>query len=213
MDEQYDGFIDILVNRMVEMLSYNTEPEAGTPAQSGVVDRSFALTLSAWVAHLLQTSEDPSMTETVVKSCLLSSSTNCLALLDSLTKTDGQLAAQVRPLINVVRNADSGMVSLSPFSNHTEAEFSIYPQTMSIADDDAMDKLAEMEQRMLELDARMQVGRLCHLSWQQTDISTTAERGQASSEADERIFLGADGERMEARPGVEALSDRSSPRG
>ena len=117
MDDQYEGFIDVLVARMIELLSVNAEPEAGS-VQTGVVDRSFALTLSAWVAHLLQTSDDPTMTESVVKSCLLASSPNCLALLDSLTKADDELAAQVRPLINVVRNADSGMVSITLLFTH-----------------------------------------------------------------------------------------------
>lgn len=69
------------------------------------------------------------MTETVVKACLLASSTklvfyelfsttkltppapSTLALLESLTRADDQLAATVKPLINVLRNADSGLVS------------------------------------------------------------------------------------------------------
>ncbi|ORY52195.1 Las1-like-domain-containing protein [Leucosporidium creatinivorum] len=136
MDDAYEGFVDVLVGRMVELLSVNNDPELGA-GPTGVVDRSYALTLSAWVVHFLQASEDPQMTETVVKACLLASSTNTLALLDSLTKANDQLAATVKPLINVLRNADSGL-------------------SASITDDDATDKLAEMEQRMLELEARMQ---------------------------------------------------------
>lgn len=151
LEDTYDGFLDVLITRMVDLLSLSTDPGSSTPPHlssfdanlsfrssdpsagpQGVIDRSYPLTLSAWVIHLLQASEDPQTTEAVVRSCLLSGTPkyvwlpshsaprrtmlilrahrSALALLDNLSKADDILAATVKPLIGVLRNSDAGLV-------------------------------------------------------------------------------------------------------
>lgn len=71
LDEQYDSFSEALLARMVDVLGTATPATSdAAPGAAGIVDKSYAQTISVWIVHLLQSSEDPAATEMVVKSCL-----------------------------------------------------------------------------------------------------------------------------------------------
>ncbi|KAK4698133.1 ribosomal biogenesis protein LAS1, partial [Phenoliferia sp. Uapishka_3] len=133
MSDAYETFMDVLLARAVELLAEPESPGEGQEAN----DPSYALTLTAWVIHFLQAADDPLVTEGVVKTCLLTPSQGTLALLDALVKADASLADTVRPLVNVLRNSDSGL-------------------TASLTADVASAKLDEMEKRLREFEAQLQ---------------------------------------------------------
>ncbi|KAL8279387.1 hypothetical protein RQP46_008199 [Phenoliferia psychrophenolica] len=129
MSDAYETFMEVLLARAVELLSEPESPEAN--------DSTYPLTLTAWIVHFLQAADDPVVTEGVIKSCLMTPSPGTLALLDALVKADPSLADSVRPLVNVLRNSDSGLTS-------------------AITPDAATAKLEEMEARLREFEAKLQ---------------------------------------------------------
>lgn len=145
-----------------------------------VNDSTYALTLTAWIVHFLQAADDPVVTEGVVKSCLMTPSPgyatalflpnpmltirppthSTLSLLDALVKADPSLAESVRPLVNVLRNSDSGLVSPHSCAEPPRSELLTSPplsQASSLTPDAAAAKLDEMEARLRQFEARLQV--------------------------------------------------------
>lgn len=47
----------------------------------GVVDRSYEYSLTAWILSLLRSSDDPILTESVVKTCLIAPTPSYVCLL------------------------------------------------------------------------------------------------------------------------------------
>jgi hypothetical protein len=47
----------------------------------GVVDRSYEYSLTAWILSLLRSSDDPVLTESVVKTCLIAPTPSCVLIL------------------------------------------------------------------------------------------------------------------------------------
>ncbi|GAA5863546.1 hypothetical protein JCM8547_007281 [Rhodosporidiobolus lusitaniae] len=142
------AFSDLIVDRAVELLTApamvseeGAEEALSNPAAD---DKSYALTLAAWVAQIVvtvesaeveeQDEEDERMddgevdggkrrgwddaTDAVLKSCLLAGTPNALLLLDTLLRSRASLSAfssspdalaeKVKPLVAVLREADSG---------------------------------------------------------------------------------------------------------
>lgn len=206
LEDTYEGFQDTLLGRMVEILctpmeegklQFNyigyighsahqiihvpTLAESTAPGQAGAPDRSYALTLTAWILHLLQLADDSQMTEGVVKTCLVAPNTgyapffsralgssradpdpllprhpcSSLALLDALSKADDSLAATIQPLVRVLRNADSGLAT-------------------TLTNDSASDALDEMERRMVQLSARVAVSH----GWFRTLLSSVCRESK-----------------------------------
>ncbi|GAA5872576.1 hypothetical protein JCM1840_004841 [Sporobolomyces johnsonii] len=147
-DEDSDGFLEILVARMVELIcappgegdgqgkERENEGEKGRDRDGD--ERSFLLTLQAWVVHLL---DDQETIEGVVKTCLLAGTPSAIALVDALCTSRSAaeesnpnlLPERVKPLVDVLRNADSGF---APALEADEAERRV---------DEMMRRLGEME--------------------------------------------------------------------
>ncbi|GAA5926662.1 hypothetical protein JCM1841_003197 [Sporobolomyces salmonicolor] len=146
-DEDSDGFLEILVARMVELIcsppwegegpGKERESEGANVKGREGDERSYLLTLQAWVVHLV---DDQDTIEGVIKTCLLAGTPSATALVDALCtsrsgeeSTPNPLPERVKPLVAVLRNADSGF---APALEADEAERRI---------DEMMRRLAEME--------------------------------------------------------------------
>ncbi|GAA6025862.1 hypothetical protein JCM10207_003236 [Rhodosporidiobolus poonsookiae] len=161
------SFTDLVLQRCVELLcaplaSSPMSGEADLPAEETAKnpaeeDKSYALTLMAWVAQLVVVERDEAaeddderaaqeeQVEGIVKQCLLAGTPNALALLDTLLRArastlpdeaDDPLATKVKPLVQLLRGADSGF-------------------TPTISAEQAADRVLEMEQRWREVDSRL----------------------------------------------------------
>ncbi|GAA5820654.1 hypothetical protein JCM10212_004320 [Sporobolomyces blumeae] len=128
--------------------SLSTPSNASGPAEPSLLDASYFLTLQAWVLHLLPlpsassnstASVDPEAAEAieaVVKTCLIAATPTSIALVEAVVErcrdTDfgTQLEGQVRPLLQMVRNRDSGF-SAQPCSDDPTPSSHVPPPTTS----------------------------------------------------------------------------------
>ncbi|GAA5834526.1 hypothetical protein JCM11251_007032 [Rhodosporidiobolus azoricus] len=167
-DSSDTPFTDRVVERAVELLCAAPAVPLEGPQESdktpnpALGDKSYALTLVAWVVQLVvvdPTGEDEEMdgtggkgwddqTEQVVKQCLLAGTPNSLLLLDSLLQRRSQsplytnptspdpLATRVKPLIALLRSTDTGF-------------------ERSVGAEEAKERVEEMERRGREVEGKL----------------------------------------------------------